>query len=146
MVINISDLPPKMQKQALKQICEEKARKQNKLHAQKRIGYLADGSVHKFDSAKEARVYGDLAMREKAGEIENLQLQVEYELIPKQKLSSGRAERSVKYIADFVYTDKADGKTHVVDVKGYRGGATYAIFVIKRKLMLQKFGIEVEEV
>ena len=144
MAINITDLPPRMQKQALLKIQEEEQRKQNKLHAEKRIGYLADGTIHKFDSAKEARVYSDLAFRERAGEIQDLRLQVEYELIPKQKLSDGRSERSVKYIADFVYTE--DGKTHVVDAKGYRGGATYAIFVIKRKLMKWIHGIEIEEI
>lgn len=55
-------------------------------------------------------------------------------------------ERSCTYVADFSYVDNATGKTVVEDVKGYKKGATYSVFVIKRKLMLQKFGIRVKEV
>ena len=53
-------------------------------------------------------------------------------------------ERACFYVADFVYEQA--GKTVVEDVKGYKKGATYSVFVIKRKLMLQKFGIRVKEV
>lgn len=37
-----------------------------------------------FDSKKEAARYCDLKLMQRAGEIRDLQLQVEYELIPKQ--------------------------------------------------------------
>lgn len=53
-------------------------------------------------------------------------------------------ERSCSYVADFVY--EQGGKTVVEDVKGYKKGSTYAVFTIKRKLMLQKYGIRVKEV
>lgn len=41
-----------------------------------------------------------------------------------------------------------DGKTVVEDVKGYRdpSSAAYAKFVIKRKLMLERYGIQIQEV
>ena len=41
-----------------------------------------------------------------------------------------------------------DGETVVEDVKGYRdpSSAAYAKFVIKRKLMLERYGIRVKEV
>lgn len=47
---------------------------------------------------------------------------------------------------DFVYTQ--DGETVVEDVKGYRDPASagYAKYVIKRKLMLYRYGIRVREV
>lgn len=54
-------------------------------------------------------------------------------------------ETAVKYKADFVYEDK-EGKTIVEDVKGYKGGGAYAVFVIKKKLMCQVFGIDVREI
>lgn len=67
-----------------------------------------------------------------------------YELIGKQKRPSGGTERAVRYIADFVY--ERDGRTVVEDVKGYRHGTAYNVFSIKRKLMLEKYGIEVAEI
>lgn len=94
-----------------------------------------------FDSKKEAARYCELKLMQRAGEIRGLQLQVEYELIPKQA-----GERACNYIADFVYQDVASGKTVVEDVKGYKKGAAYNIFAIKRKLMLWRYGIEVQEV
>lgn len=111
----------------------------NKYHARK-VTVLG----HEFDSKKEADRFLTLCGKLNRGEISDLRGQVEYELIPPQKKENGKTERSVKYIADFVYNQ--DGKTIVEDVKGYRKGAAYAIFVIKRKLMLAKYGIEVKEI
>lgn len=160
--LNISDLPPRMRKQALKQIAEQERDKRNsimpeeppkqsemqsgssKYKAVKKTVTLPDGTEHTFDSAKEFRVYDDLLIRLKAKEISNLRLQVPYELIPNQMLSTGKTERSVKYIADFVYEE--DGVTKVVDVKGYRKGTAYGVFVIKRKLMKWVHGIEIIEI
>ena len=111
---------------------------------------------HIFDSKKESRRYGQLKALEKAGLITDLQLQVPYELIPAQKepdtigsrggKKPGKTiERAVIYRADFQYRDK-DGKLVVEDVKGYRMAGAYNLFVIKRKLMLWKYNIQVKEV
>lgn len=94
-----------------------------------------------FDSKKEAHRYAELKMLLRGGEIRDLRLQVEYELIPKQV-----GERACNYIADFVYQDVRTGKTVVEDVKGYKKGAAYNIFAIKRKLMLWRYGIKIVEV
>lgn len=95
-----------------------------------------------------------------SGQIQNLQTQVKYVLIPTQREASfevyksgpnrkpGKVvEHECSYVADFVYTTK-DGETVVEDVKGYRdpSSAAYAKFVIKRKLMLERYGIQVKEV
>ena len=53
-------------------------------------------------------------------------------------------EREAAYIADFVYFDR-EGNTVVEDVKGYRNGQAYAVFVLKRKLMLERYGIKIKE-
>lgn len=147
--LRIEDLSPNMRKQALKQLVgdvepKEKPVGKSKYLAVKKTVTLPDGTEHTFDSAKEARVYDDLLIRLKAKEITNLRLQVPYELIPKQRLTTGKTERSVKYIADFVYEE--NGITKVVDVKGYRRGTAYAVFAIKRKLMKWVHGIEVTEI
>ena len=89
-----------------------------------------------FDSKAEAARWQELSLLERAGEITELERQVEYELIPKQK-----GERSVKYIADFRYKDH-EGETVVEDTKGVRT----PVWIIKRKLMLRVHGIRVREV
>ena len=161
--LRLEDLPPKMRQQAIKQIAEQEKAKLdllkpvsdtlttaanqtdgNKYKAKKTTVVLPDGTEHTFDSAKEARIYNELLVRLKAKEIQNLSLQKEYVLLPKQIKSNGKAERGIKYIADFYYEE--GGKPRVIDVKGYRKGQAYAVFVIKRKLMLWIHHIEVEEV
>lgn len=111
-----------------------------------------------FSSKKEARRYQELLVLLNAGEISDLRLQVPYELIPAQKepptigskggVHPGKTiERSVVYVADFVYKDK-NGQEIVEDVKGYckADAGAYRIFAIKRKLMLWRFGITIREV
>lgn len=99
-----------------------------------------------FASTKEERRFYELKAMEAKGEIVGLKCQVVYELIPSQYVDGRCKERSCKYIADFVYNDAFTGKQIVEDVKGYRGGQAYAIYKIKRKLMLHEYGIEVHEV
>ena len=89
-----------------------------------------------FDSKAEAARWQELQLLERAGEITELERQVEYELIPKQK-----GYMAVKYIADFRYTE--NGEQVVEDVKGYKGNP---VWIIKRKLMLRVHGIRVREV
>ena len=113
-----------------------------------------DGMI--FDSIKEYNRYRDLSLLEKAGEIENLQRQVKYVLIPAQKepysigkrggIKKGKTiERECAYIADFTYfiRDNAGNPVEVVeDTKGYRTKD----YIIKRKLMLYLCGIQIKEV
>lgn len=98
----------------------------------------------KFDSKKEAARYAELKILEKAGEIKNLQRQRTFELIPRQKIDGKVVERACKYIADFVYQERIPGgwKLVVEDTKGFRTEA----YKIKRKLMLQKYGIQIREI
>lgn len=88
-----------------------------------------------FDSKKEFIRWCELRILERAGKISDLKRQVKYELIPKQV-----GERACTYVADFVYID-SDGNTVVEDTKGVRTDA----YKIKRKLMLEKFGIRIKE-
>ena len=113
-----------------------------------------DGII--FDSVKEANRWRELTLLEKAGEITDLQRQVEFVLIPDQRepdtigkrggIKKGKIiERKCSYVADFIYKDR-EGKTHVEDVKGYKEGGAYRVFVIKRKLMYCVYGVRIEEV
>ena len=99
-----------------------------------------------FDSKREYERFRELKLLESAGKIEDLKRQVVFELIPSQRDPKSRKviERPCKYIADFAYWK--NGEYIVEDVKGYRDGGAYALFVIKRKLMLHVKGIRVKEV
>ena len=77
----------------------------------------------KFDSKKEMNRYCELRLLEKAKVISDLQLQVSFELIPKQK-----DERAITYKADFVY--KENGILTVEDVKGIKTKD----YILKRKM------------
>lgn len=101
---------------------------------------VVDGGL-KFDSKAEHKRWQYLALLERAREIRDLRMQVPFELIPAQQAPSGKKERATVYLADFVYVTK-EGATVVEDVKG----AVTPEFRLKRKLMLQVHGIEVQEV
>ena len=113
---------------------------------------------HTFDSKHEANRYLELKLLERAGEISNLRLQVEYELLPNQYATEERygkngrrlkdkeilLERKCCYVADFVYTDNRTGETVVEDTKSE--ATRTPEYIIKRKLMLHKYGIRIREV
>ena len=93
-----------------------------------------------YDSLKEYHRFCDLKLMQRAGIITGLQRQVKYELIPTQRINGKVIERPVYYYADFVY--KMDRQLVVEDVKGYKTPE----YVIKRKLMLSVYGIQIHEV
>lgn len=97
-----------------------------------------------FDSAKEARRYTELALLQRAGEISDLRRQVTFWLIPAQYMGGKLVERPVGYVADFVYVDNKTGKTVVEDVKSK--ATKTPVYIIKRKLLLQNYGIRIVEV
>ena len=111
--------------------------KQSKYH-NKKVVY--DGL--KFDSQKEKRVYTMYKLMEQAGEIKDLQRQVEFILIEPFVLN-GKKFRKTSYIADFVYYDN-DMNCHVIDVKSK--STKTQVYLLKKKLMALKYGIEIEEV
>lgn len=92
-----------------------------------------------FDSRKEANRYAELKVMERAGIIRDLKLQEEFELIPR----CGK-ERPAKYHADFSYTIAATGEKVVEDVKS-RATKT-PDYILRRKLMNWRHGIEIQEV
>lgn len=105
----------------------------------KKVTY--DGKT--FDSQKEAKRYAELRLLERGKVIKDLKRQVGFMLIPAQRDEIGRViERSVTYMADFVYVDCKTGQTIVEDTKGFKTKE----YIIKRKLMLERHGIRIREV
>lgn len=95
----------------------------------------------KFDSKHEAYRYVELKLMERTGLIKNLRLQVPFELIPNLKDKNGKLlERKATYVADFVY--ELNGQQVVEDAKGCRTD----VYKLKKKLMLERYGIVIVEV
>lgn len=113
-----------------------------------------------YDSILEYRRGQQLMLMQRAGEISNLRRQVSYELIPAQREKSTRVykkgpkkgqpipgkviEKATEYVADYVYTDNKTGDTIVEDTKSKP--TRTKDYVIKRKLMLWRYGIRVQEI
>ena len=91
-----------------------------------------------FDSVREYSRWCELKLLQRAGQIKDLTRQQRFEVIPKQKYGT-QTIRATYYIADFVYTK--NGKTVVEDCKGVKT----EVYKIKKKLMLQKYGVMIEE-
>lgn len=159
MAMSLSDLPPHMQKQALRIIAEEdKMRSQqalnvsdgvlgkekpSKYRSKKVTATLPDGTTHVFDSMKEFARHEELLLLQQAGEISGLEIQKTFVLLPKQKTPDGRAVREVRYLADFAYTNK-QGEYVVEDVKS--PATKTQVYKLKKKLMLYVHGIDIKEI
>jgi hypothetical protein len=109
-------------------------------------GKYGNRKVDGYDSIKERDRAAALRLMQAAGQIRNLREQVRFALIPAQRDRAGRVlERACDYIADFAYETVGVARVVVEDVKGYKDGAAYALFVIKRKLMLLIHHVQVRE-
>lgn len=106
--------------------------KKNKFNAK---GIVIDG--HKFPSLKEAKRYQELKLLVKAGKIKNLELQPEFEIIPKQKYR-GKTLREAKYTPDFKYLDIDNNEWVIEEVKGM----PTVDYVLRKKLFILKYGDE----
>lgn len=89
-----------------------------------------------FDSKHEARVYELLMDRVRAGELRCVCRQVRFDLLDGQRL---------EYVADFVAIGPDMNVEGVYDAK-CPATRKDKVYVIKRKLMKEKWGIEVREV
>ena len=100
-----------------------------------------------FDSKKEARYYQELLLREKAGEVDDIQLQPEFVLhawCPRGTPAApgARAAPIGRYIADFAYRDISEETVYIVDVKGVRT----PFYKWKKKHVEAEHGIVITEV
>lgn len=153
MGIRLEDLPLRAQKQAMEQLQAQAERRKKpqegstaKYHNEK-----TDSLGIRFDSKKEARRYEALLLRLHAGEIRGLKLQKDFTLQEAYTTPEGERVRAIRYRADFCYDElypdasqPAGWRTVVEDVKS-RATRTRE-YIIKRKLMLEKYNIEIREV
>ena len=167
MGVDVKDLPPAYQAQALRKLMERERRKQSapfpspadvptgggrKYHNKPTERVTASGAVLRFDSQKEARRYDELAALERAGTIRDLRMQVDFTLQEAYTDGEGRRVRAIRYKADFTYMKQSfvdrDGEWQwalvVEDVKS-RATRTKE-YILKRKLMKERFNIDIQEV
>lgn len=142
---DISRFSPAAQKQILAKLGKAAAPRESKYKSCRTPRTLPEGKVHTFDSKKEADRFGDLLMLMKAGKIRDLRLQVEFTLVEGYITVTGQRVKPMKYKADFTYEEQTgDGSWQriIEDVKGARTKE----YEIKRKLMLDKYGIVIREI
>lgn len=152
MGIDIDSLSPAYQAQVLDKLREQGKRGirtypkiSSEKTALKRAKYGNEKTgIHgiKFDSKKEAARYTELMAELSAGLIDDLRLQVEYTLQGAYTTVEGNRVRAIKYIADFTY--RRNGELIVEDVKSK--ATKTRVYEIKKKLMREKYGIEIKEV
>ena len=88
----------------------------------------------KFDSKREANRYAELKMLEKAGIIQELELQPSFIICDKVKWN-GRSWGTRKYKADFKYYDNTFKRMTVEDCKG----TITPLYSLKRQIFLSLY-------
>lgn len=156
MGVSIESLSPWAQRQVLQKLtaaeAQKKAARESKYHNQKDERAAGSGASIRFDSKKEARRYDELMAMLQAGKIRELKLQQQFTLQEAYTTTEGVRVRAIRYQADFTYQKPQfvdrDGEwiwgLIVEDVKS-RATKTRA-YAMKKKLMQERFNIEIQEV
>ena len=148
MHLELEDLPPALRAQAEKQLgihaapAPKPAKRKNKYNAEKTPVLMPNGSLHVFDSKHEAQRFQELQLMERAGSIQDLQLQRTFTLQEAYITGQGDPVAAITYKADFVY--RQSGEMVVEDAKSEatRKDKTYKL---KKKLMAAQ-GLRIVEV
>lgn len=130
MSLKLSEFEYSMLTQKAKSPYERK----NKYNAQK---------VGGCDSKKEYKRLQELKLLLDNDQISYLIPHVTYTLIGRQQTPSGRFEKALKYTCDAQYIE--NGKLVVEDTKS-EATRKRRDYIMARKLMLEKYGIEIREV
>lgn len=133
---DISRLGPSAQRQILEQMGKQ-------VHTGKYHSTPDYRGTIRFDSKKEARRYDELMLLQQAGKISDLKLQPQFTLQESYRTPEGKRVQAIRYVADFSYVTN-DGNTIVEDVKS--PATKTRVYQIKRKLMMERKGIEVKEI
>ena len=144
---DVARMSPAAQKQIAAKLVGEAQRKERKYHNEPTVSHGI-----RFDSKREARRYDELMLMLKAGTIRRLKLQVDFTLQEAYTTPEGERVCAIRYRADFSYErptkpDKAGVVHWLLVVEDVKSKATATDkYRMKKKLMLEKFGITIKEV
>ncbi len=130
------------QRQVLQKLALQQQEKPSKYRNQKDERITASGTTLRFDSRKEARRFDELSALQRVGSISGLKLQPQFTLQEAYTTPEGVRVRAIRYQADFSYS--RDGKAVVEDVKS--DATRTRVYEMKKKLLREKFGIEITEI
>lgn len=147
--INLADLPPKYQAQALAKLAKQVKRKNAEPQQPARSKYgnvkTGRGDLH-FDSKKEARRFDELTAELVSGAIKDLRLQVEFTLQEAYTKPSGERVRAIRYRADFTYYRDTGGSWEYV-VEDVKSKPTRTkTYMMKKKMMADRLGLDITEI
>ena len=145
MGIDISQLGKDAQAQVMAKMAVQEVKKRSKYGNRK---VLRDGI--KFDSEREAARFTELEVLRAMGKIRDLRLQANFTLVEGYTTIKGERIKPMVYRADFVYERATEpdcnGTVHwqreVEDAKGVKTKD----YLLKKKLMQDKYGITIREV
>lgn len=148
MGIDISKLSPAAQAQIARKLGQQM------LEKERRQKYNAQPDTRggiRFDSRAEARRYDELMLMLKAGKIRDLRLQPQFTLQEAYTTPDGNRIKATRYQADFSYERHNEDTPWLLEwervVEDVKSKATKTrVYAIKKKLMLERFGIEITEV
>lgn len=145
--INLSDLPPKYQAQALAKLAKQARKKEEPQKQRTKYGNVKTERENiKFDSQKEARRFDELSAELEAGEIKELRLQVEFTLQPAYTTPEGERVRAIRYLADFTYYRRSGDKWQYI-VEDVKSRATKTkVYRMKKKMMADRLGLTITEI
>lgn len=162
MAIDPKTLPPKYQAQIAEKLLqnareaagspENRAKKESKYHNIPETRVAKKGVQIRFSSGAEARRYDELKLMLKAGKIRNLKLQPQFTIQEAYTTPEGERVRAIRYHADFSYeqiipTENDRINLWTLTVEDVKCLATRTEkYKIKKKLMRERFGIEIWEI
>ena len=148
MGIDINRLSPWAQKQIAQKIAANAA----KTAQEQRLGHskynntpderIAQNATIRFSSKAEAKRYDELMLMLKVGEIRDLKLQPQFTLQEAYTTPDGKHIRAIRYVADFSYNTERGFVVEDVKSKATKT----RVYELKRKLMREKYGIEIQEI
>ena len=145
MGIDISQLGKDAQAQVMAKMAVQEVQKRSKYGNRK---VVRDGI--KFDSEREAARFTELKVLRAMGRIRDLRLQVNFTLVEGYTTIEGKRIKPMVYRADFAYERATEPDCNgtvywlreVEDAKGMKTKG----YLLKKKLLQNKFGITIREV
>lgn len=142
---DLARLGPQAQKQVLDKLAGAQKPKKSKYGNRK---VVCDGI--KFDSEREAARFAELKVLQATGKIRNLRLQANFTLVEGYTTIEGERIKPMVYKADFTYEratvpDQNGTVYWLREVEDAKGMKTKD-YLLKKKLMQEKYGITIREV